>query len=291
MISGADRRRAGLMATVGIVALALAAATFLLGVGTVSGQRFGNAVFNARFAVHAQAQQLVGSLLHSLTELSLLGLGLALMAVALLRRRPRLALAAGVVVFGTAILSQVFKYGLPRPDLGVDPPWLAHNTAPSGHASISMALAIAFVLVVPVRWRIPAGIVGYLWASSIAAGTLAAGWHRPVDTYSGELLALAVGAITAAVLVRWRGGTGLAPPALRSVGMGVALACAVATVPVVVFLEFVLGPAGADTSRNGRMAFIGASLITLVAAAIVMTVFVFLLRWVDPDPPRPSGGV
>ena len=78
MISGADRRRAGLMATVGIVALALGAATFLLGVGTVSGQRFGNAVFNARFAVHAQAQQLVGSLLHSLTELSLLGLGIAL---------------------------------------------------------------------------------------------------------------------------------------------------------------------------------------------------------------------
>lgn len=278
------------MTAAGVVAIALGAVAYVTGVRTVAGQHFGNAVYDARFAVRGRAQEAADTLLGSLTEFSLLGIGVVLMAVALMRRRPRLALAAGVVVFGTAVLAQILKRVLPRPDLGVDPPWLAHNTAPSGHASISMAIAIALVLVVPVRWRIPAGIVAYLWASSIAAGTLAAGWHRPTDTYTGELLAFAMGALTAAVLVRWRGGTGRAPAAIRSAWLGVAVAFTVATVPVVVFLEFALGPAGADTSRAGRVGFIGASLITLVIAAIVLTAFVFLLRRVNPDPPHDHPG-
>lgn len=288
----ADRRRAGRAILVGLASLGLVVVTWVAMVRTVAGQRFGDQVYDARFVVRGRARAAADGMLDGLTSRSLLVAGLVIMGIALARRRPRLALAAGVIVFGTAVVAQLLKRGLDRPDLGVDPPGLGHNTMPSGHASMSMALALALVVVLPGRWRIAGAIAGFLWASAMAAGTLAAGWHRPADTFSGEFLAFGIAALVVAALIAWRGGTGRAAPIVRSPWLRTGLVVAVAAVPVIVFLGFALGPAHDAALAPGRPDFIAASVLTVLLAAVLVRSFLGLLAEVDLDPvgaARPGG--
>src|SRR4051794_22832374 len=45
-----------------------------------------------------------------------------------------------------------------------------------------MSLALGFLLVVPARLRVMAGVTGVSYAVLIGAGTLTSGWHRPTTS-------------------------------------------------------------------------------------------------------------
>ena len=115
---------------------------------------------------------------------------LALAAFALLRGRPRLAVAALGLVAATSVSSQVLKALLSHPrfppifDYPVGP-----EALPSGHATAAMSLTLAGVLVVPRRARVAAAVIGSSVALAVGASVIAVGWHFPSDVIAGYLLA------------------------------------------------------------------------------------------------------
>ena len=99
------------------------------------------------------------------------------------------------------------------------PPWHLANVFPSGHTTIGMATAVAFVLVVPYRCararrRSPAPI----YAAALAASTLEAGWHRTSDALGGDLPR---GGLALVGVRRPRGLAGRRPPTATAPHVGV----------------------------------------------------------------------
>ena len=62
---------------------------------------------------------------------------------------------------------------------------------PSGHATLSMAMACALVLVATPGWRRPLATVGGGLAIIVGLGLIEIGWHRPAEIAAGYLLAFA----------------------------------------------------------------------------------------------------
>jgi membrane-associated phospholipid phosphatase len=268
------------LAYASLTALALAVMVFWFATRTVAGQEFGDDAYEARFIADPSVRDAARDFLGLLTHGSLLVVGASLVIIALLRRRPRLGVGLGVLVFGTAFVAEVLKEIIPRAELGVDPFELAHNTGPSGHASISTAIVLAAVMVVPVRWRIPVGAVGGVLVAIMATSTLAAGWHRPGDALAGELMATAIALGIAAVLVVVRGAGNMV--AVRS--MVRSWVYAVLALPVlIVVIDIALLPEAATADTGHADFVVAAVLIALLALACVAAV-VALLRDVDLDP-------
>jgi len=201
-------------------------------------------------------------------------LGAALIAGALLRGRPRTAVAVAVVLLGSSVTTQVLK---PLLAATRDAGWLETpvDTAawPSGHATAAMALALGLVLVAPRRWRPYAGVAGAAFAATVGYAILVLGWHYPSDVLGGVLVATAwtLGAVgvlrPAEAPLHARA---LVPPSLAVGGAAVAVAAAVvlprlgavlayaqehtafaATVPALALLALVTASATALLARQG----------------------------------------
>jgi hypothetical protein len=267
-----------------LVAFGLAVVAYWASTRTVAGQEFGDLAYEARFAEGQEVIDLSRTSLALLTHASLLLMGAALVGVALVRARPRLAVGVAILVFGTAFVAEVAKEVLPRPALGVDPAALAVNTGPSGHASISMAIALGLVMVVPIRMRPAAAAAGAAFASIIATGTLAASWHRPGDALSGELLALAVALLICAIIVQVHGdGFVVVPRGSGNLGPPWVIALGLMLVAFVLVDLFVLPDAA--TVDTGHSEFVTASALIASLAIACVASFTALLRDVDIDAP------
>jgi membrane-associated phospholipid phosphatase len=131
-------------------------------------------------------------------------IGLALVLVALVRRRGRVALAIIVVLICSAVTSEALKPLLshPRPQEWLGKGQIAAGSWPSGHATAAMALALCAVLAVPARWRPAAATAGGLFALSVAYAILALGWHFPSDVIGGYLVAGLWTAVASAAIFR-----------------------------------------------------------------------------------------
>jgi membrane-associated phospholipid phosphatase len=118
-------------------------------------------------------------------------IGLALVIVALARRRGRVALAIAVVLIGSVLTTELLKPLLshPRPQEWLGDGQIASAAWPSGHATAAMALALCAVLAVPARWRPAAAAAGGLFALAVAYAILVLGWHVPSDVIGGYLVA------------------------------------------------------------------------------------------------------
>jgi membrane-associated phospholipid phosphatase len=117
---------------------------------------------------------------------------LPLLAYALIKRSPRRAAAAALLILGANISSQVLKPLLAHPrDLSAWPDLVQPNSAafPSGHATAAMALAFAAVLVAPRAYRPLVAVVGGLFALAVSTSILVLNWHYPSDVFGGQLLA------------------------------------------------------------------------------------------------------
>ncbi|GAA4528859.1 phosphatase PAP2 family protein [Amycolatopsis samaneae] len=120
----------------------------------------------------------------------------------LLRRRPALAATGAAVILVTAALDRVLaRWVLVRPTL-VDDPANPDNSFPSGHVAMATAALLALLLVVPRAWRGVTALLGAVPVLGVAEMTMTLSWHRLSDTVGGNLLALGVACLGAAVLAR-----------------------------------------------------------------------------------------
>jgi membrane-associated phospholipid phosphatase len=131
-------------------------------------------------------------------------IGLALVVIALLRRRGRVAVAIAVVLIASAVTTEALKPLLshPRPQEWLGKGQIAAASWPSGHATAAMALALCGVLAVPARWRPAAATAGGLFALAVAYSILVLGWHFPSDVVGGYLVAGLWSSLAAAAIFR-----------------------------------------------------------------------------------------
>lgn len=105
--------------------------------------------------------------------------------------RPRHAIAAVALVAGANLTTQVLKVVLAHPR---HQPILGYRQIgptgfPSGHATAAMAMALAFVLVVPRSWRPTTILIGACLVVSVSASVVVLHHHYPSDVVGGWLVA------------------------------------------------------------------------------------------------------
>lgn len=111
------------------------------------------------------------------------------MLVAVLRGRPRVALAIGVILLGANLTTHVLKplLATPRPYDMRDA--IGSGSWPSGHATAAMSFVLCCVLAAPSRVRPVVAAVGAVFAVAVCYSFLALGWHYPSDVLGGFLVA------------------------------------------------------------------------------------------------------
>jgi len=263
-----DRTRAaGALAAFGLLAAAAAALLGLVAVGTETGQRWDDAGRGGA-SPWDQPQVFRGAngLLDTISVASLAVVGGAIVLLALLRGRPRLAVAAGVVLLGANLTTQVLKETFDRPDLVLG--WAAEPGAfPSGHATVAMSLAMALMIVVPPSMRWTAALGGCAYAAAVGIAVIAIDWHRPSEVVGAYLVVVAWTALTMAAFVLL-GGEEAREPARAARGATLA-----AGGVAVVFAAVVLGAAARRLDLHemviDRTAFAVAASVCAGACAVL----------------------
>jgi membrane-associated phospholipid phosphatase len=268
--------------------LALAAACALvtvvlqvLAVHTAEGQRLDDAARgNLSPGSPTAVINATSSLLDTISASSLLLLGVGIMAIALLRGRPLLAVGAGVVVLGANLTTQWLKRELERPDLlpGSLP---TPGSFPSGHVTVAMSLAMALVLVAPPALRWLAAALGSAYAIGVGVAVILLDWHTPSDVLGAYLVTVAWTALVAAALVAAHDAGGLAATRRRRP------AGARAAGPLTVGLGAVFGLiVGVQAARridllrviHDRTAFAAAAIVCAAACAFLTVVVTSLIQ-------------
>ena len=196
----ATSRRSALVA-LAVACVVLFVGLYFVAVRTEVGQRIDEAAIEGR-ARDSVLQHAVSRTLDTVSVTSIFLATVALIVIALLRRRPLLAVGIGVLVLGANVTTQILKDVLTRPDL-LTPHTLQNSIPayPSGHSTVAMSLALALVLAVPARLRLPVGLVGITYAVLVGAATLTGAWHRPSDVLGAYLVTLGWAAAVCAWLV------------------------------------------------------------------------------------------
>jgi membrane-associated phospholipid phosphatase len=122
--------------------------------------------------------------------------------VALRRHRPRHALAV-VVLLGVAnVITQVLKHALAmeRWHAWLGNAQIAPAAFPSGHATASMSLALAAILVAPAALRPLVAVGGAVFTLAVSESVMFLAWHFPSDVAGGFLVATASTLMTVAAL-------------------------------------------------------------------------------------------
>ena len=209
----------------------------------------------------------------------------ALIGTALVRRSPRRAAAAAVVLFGSAVTTQLLKPLLAQARFDgsvvgfhhlVDPV-ISAPAYPSGHATAAMSIALAALVVVPRAARPLTAAAGALFALAVGFAIVALGWHFPSDIVGGYLVATTWCLVTLAALkaadARWpEAGTLRTAARTRAAAAGAPAAALVAAAALgagLARLDRLVGFADAHTSAT--LAAIG---ISLCAAVLVTAVSV-----------------
>jgi membrane-associated phospholipid phosphatase len=126
--------------------------------------------------------------------------GLALVAFALSRSRPRTAIAAVVVLALAPFTSETLKPLLAHPHVVLYGVQIGAASWPSGHSTAALALALSAVLVAPPRWRPFVAVLGAAFAAAAGVYLLILAWHMPSDVIGGFLIATLWMALAVAAL-------------------------------------------------------------------------------------------
>lgn len=253
----------------------------VLAVHTADGQRLDDAARgNLSPSSPSAVVNATSNLLDTISASSLLLLGAGIMAIALLRGRPLLAVGAGVVVLGANLTTHWLKQALERPDLlpGSLP---TPGTFPSGHVTVAMSLAMALVLVAPPSLRWVAAALGSAYAIGVGLALILLDWHRPSDVLGAYLVTVAWTALVAAALLTAQDGGGLA--ATRRRHPAGARAATALTVGLGAVFGVVVGVQAArriDLLRvvQDRTAFAAAAIVCAAACALLTIVVTALIQ-------------
>jgi membrane-associated phospholipid phosphatase len=215
--------------------------------------------------------------------------------IALLRGRPRVAIALVVLIVGANETTEILKPLLSgaRDPISAPGVYLSHATWPSGHATAAMSLALAMVIAVPARLRPVVGALMAAFAVAVVYSFLVLGWHYPSDVLGGfevattwALFVLGVlwtyearrpSGVRAAPGPRFSLGEALAPP-LVLVLCGLALAAA---------LTLARPHAVIDYARGHETFVLGAAAIAVLSFACASGLNLMLRRPPERVPARP----
>jgi membrane-associated phospholipid phosphatase len=283
--SGPSTSRRSALVALAVGSVVLFVGLYFVAVRTEVGQRIDEAAIEGR-ARDSVVQHAVFRTLDTVSVTSIFLATVALIAIALLRRRPLLAVGIGVLVLGANVTTQVLKDVLTRPDL-LTPPTLLNSLAafPSGHSTVAMSLALALVLAVPARLRLPVGLVGITYAVLVGAATLTGAWHRPSDVLGAYLVTLGWAAAVCAWLVAPRGPQPREPDGNAVVldGIVIALTLLVIAAALVMGVE-VARDARLDQLEVGR-AYVASVFAIGAGAVLVLSALVITLDRAPLDPP------
>lgn len=124
-----------------------------------------------------------------------------LVAIALLRGRPRVALAVTILAPAAPLTAEVLKPLLAhRHAYAVGFQWIGAASWPSGHATAAMTLVLCALLVAPHRLRPTVAVLGSAFAIAVGLSLLILAWHMPSDVLGGYLLAALYGSLALAAL-------------------------------------------------------------------------------------------
>jgi membrane-associated phospholipid phosphatase len=141
-----------------------------------------------------------GDLLELLNPLLYTIWALLIVAVALLRRRPRTALAVTVVLPAAPGIAEVLKPLLAHRHASVHGWWVGAASWPSGHATAAATLVLCALLVAPRVLRPTVAALGGLFVAAVGVSLLILAWHMPSDVLGGYLLAALCVSLAAAAL-------------------------------------------------------------------------------------------
>lgn len=194
MSAAATRRVAAF--TGAIAAAVLLAGTFIVFVQWYPGQasdEFTMQTWSSRVGTGTPTSGWLGA--HQLAVLA--GIGVVLAAICAVRRSPRLAAHAAILILGSVAAAVVLKAGLPRPALGVG---AADNSFPSNTVAAFGAAAFALIAVTPARARRIVAVASLAGAGLVSILVVGLQWHRPSDVIGGWLVAAAVAFATESLL-------------------------------------------------------------------------------------------
>jgi len=275
-------RAAGPLAALGALAAVAAAVIGMVAIGTSLGQRLDD---GARGGVSAwwdpEAYGATSRFLDTISVASLAILGAVLMATALVRGRPRLAIAAGAVLLGANLTTQVLKEVVDRPDL-VEGAGVGPGSFPSGHTTVAMSLAMALVIVVPPALRWIAAVGGCAYAASVGIAVVAIDWHRPSEVVGAYLVVVAWTGLVMAGLVASGEDPGGADARLG--GLGAALAAAMAGVFAIVVWVEAARRLDVGSAIDDRTAFAAGAAACALACALLGAVTTAAIQRASSSP-------
>lgn len=172
------------MVIVGAVAVWLSWRYF---VSTELGQKLDDAAFRGSVIGRTQLWRAAEPVLDIIDEAFIVLVVSAAVAIAVFRRRWRLALHVAILVGGANITTQVLKrLVLDRPSF-VDS---IDNSLPSGHTTVAASAAVAMVFVVPRVLKPTAALIGAAYTALTGVSTMIGGWHRPSDVVAAIAVVL-----------------------------------------------------------------------------------------------------
>jgi hypothetical protein len=175
---------------------------YAFAVHTHWGQRLDAAALEGRGLLSSRDIHVAARVHNWIDVASLTLLGGAVMLVALLRRRVRLAFGVGAIIMGSVSTSELLKHTLSRPHLAVYDAIGSMPSYPSGHTTIALSLSVSAVFVAPRRFRAPVALLGVIFSAAMAGSLVATANHRPSDTIGAAFMVTAWSAAMGALLLR-----------------------------------------------------------------------------------------
>ena len=225
-----------------------------------------------RLGLSAHPDQAAAWIAHRATPAAYAAIGAVLVAVALARRRPRLAVgvpaAIGAASATTELLKQLLAH--PRHSHWLTPPGLVGPASwPSGTATAAMMLALCAVLVSPPALRQLVALLGAGLAIAVSFAILILHWHFPSDVLGGFLVA---GAWTSLMLAALSWSVRVRPPRREIVDEPAHVRTIVVPAVLAAVVVCVLVVREATTPVHAPLgAAVVASAVVIAAIAVLLT--------------------
>jgi membrane-associated phospholipid phosphatase len=115
--------------------------------------------------------------------------GVAIVAVASARERPRSALAAALVMGLAPLTAETLKPLVAHSHQSVGGVFIGAASWPSGHSTAALTLGLCAVLVAPPHLRRLTALCAAAFAAAVGLSLLILAWHMPSDVLAGYLVA------------------------------------------------------------------------------------------------------
>ena len=258
----------------------LLTAGYFLFVNTAWGHSVDNIAYHGRKALAHPMVEYGDRILDAVSKVTLVLGALVILVIGLIRRSLAVAVLA-VMGYGSAVVgAEVLKHILPwHPLVPTDaslPIALQEGSYPSGHATIGVSLAVAFVLISAARWRLWLAMLSGFVSASFATGVLFVGWHRPSDALGGIAWSGFCMSLAAAAAVIFRGRQ------IRSLEQGAWVLIGNALLAAVVIALAWTAAGGEWNEHHGAEGPFLALTLLIIAASFSLTAwFAWELRHVD----------